>query len=77
MVALLWHWHLRLAQRGKDVTRFPSALASFAARAVRSGRRVYGQEKDKDVLSPLAQTRHRMKCAGHYWGQARRPRALR
>ena len=58
MVALSWKWCVRLSRRGKDVTRFPSAIATFAAKAVRSGRRVCGQEKGKDVLSPLAQRRH-------------------
>ena len=58
MVALAWKWCVRLAQKGKDVTRFPSAIATYAARAVKSGRRVCGQEKANDVLSPLAQ-RHR------------------
>ncbi len=58
MVALAWKWCVRLAEQGKDVTRFPSAIATFAARAVRSGRRLCGQEKAKDVLSPLAQRRH-------------------
>ena len=52
---LCWRWHLRLAQRGKDSTRFPTALATFAARAVRSGRRLAGMDRSKDVLSPLAQ----------------------
>src|SRR4051794_12926430 len=58
MVALAWRWTLRLAQRGKDATQFPTAIATFAARAVRAGRRLTGQEKAKDVLSPLAQRRH-------------------
>lgn len=58
MLALAWKWFLRLARKGKDATQFVSALASFAARAVRSGRRLCGQEKAKDVLSPLAQQRH-------------------
>jgi hypothetical protein len=58
MVALAWKWFIRLAQRGKDATRFPTTLATFAARAVRSGRRACGQEAAKDALSPLAQTRH-------------------
>jgi hypothetical protein len=58
MVGLSWKWFLRLVERGKDPTAFPTALASFAARAVRSGRRVAGQEKARDVLSPLAQARH-------------------
>jgi hypothetical protein len=57
MVALCWKWHLRLAERGKDSTRFPTALATFAARAVRSGRRLAGMDRSKDVLSPLAQQR--------------------
>jgi hypothetical protein len=57
MVALTWRWHLRLAERGKDAARFPTALATFAARAVRSGRRLAGMERTKDVLSPLAQQR--------------------
>ena len=58
MVALAWKWCVRLAQKGKDVSRFPSAVATFAARAVHSGRRLCGQENGKDVLSPLAQRRH-------------------
>jgi len=57
-VALAWKWFVRLARRGKDARRFPSVLASFAARAVRSGRRLCGQERSKDVLSPVAQQRH-------------------
>ncbi len=58
MVALSWWWFVRLERRGKDAARFPSTLASFAARAVNSGRRLTGQEKAKDVLSPSAQRRH-------------------
>jgi hypothetical protein len=58
VVALAWKWHLRLAERRKDATRFPATLATFAARAVRAGRRVCGQERAKDVLSPSAQRRH-------------------
>ena len=58
MIGLAWRWHLRLAERGKDATCFPTALASYAARAVRSGSRVAGQERANDVLSPIAQRRH-------------------
>ena len=58
MVALCWKWFVRLAARGKDATRFPSALATYAAHAVRSGRRVCGQERGRDALSPSAQRRH-------------------
>jgi hypothetical protein len=55
MIGLSWQWHLRLAEKGKDATLFPTALATYAARALRSGRRLCGQEKVNDVLSPLAQ----------------------
>jgi hypothetical protein len=58
VVALAWKWHLRLAERGKDATRFPLTLATFAARAVRAGRRVCGQERWRDVLSATAQRRN-------------------
>src|SRR5271166_4773165 len=57
MVALSWKWFVRLAQKGKDASEFTSALATFAARAVKSGRRLTGMEKTNDVLSPLTQTR--------------------
>src|SRR6202035_4894521 len=57
MVGLCWLWFVRLHQQGKDGTRFPGALASFAARHVRSGRKVCGQDKAKDVLSGIAQQR--------------------
>src|SRR5690348_10913630 len=59
MIGLAWRWHLRLAEKGKDATAFPTALASYAARAVRSGSRMAGQERANDVLSPIAQRRHR------------------
>jgi hypothetical protein len=57
MTGLCWRWFLRLAERGKDASRFPTALATFAARAVRCGRRLAGMERAKNVLSPLAQQR--------------------
>jgi hypothetical protein len=57
MVALAWKWHLRLAERGKDAAQFPTAIATFAARAVRCGRRLAGMDRAKDVLSPQAQQR--------------------
>jgi hypothetical protein len=57
MIALTWKWHCRLAERGKDAARFPTALATFAARAVRSGRRLAGMDRAKDVLSPSTQQR--------------------
>jgi hypothetical protein len=56
-VALTWKWFVRLAERGKNAAAFKSTLATFAARAVRCGRRICGQDKSKDVLSPRAQQR--------------------
>ena len=56
-VALAWQWFVRLTEQGKDASQFPSALADFAARRVHSGRRLCGQEKANDVLSPAAQRR--------------------
>src|SRR6202030_564053 len=58
MVALCWKSFVRLVLQGKDPAQFPSALARFAARAVCSGRRLCGQERAHDVLSPVAQRRH-------------------
>lgn len=57
-VALAWAWFCRLAQRGKDAAGFVTVLASYAARAVCCGRRVCGQERARDVLSPVAQKKH-------------------
>lgn len=55
VIGLCWRWFRRLAERNKDATQFPSALADFAVRAVRSGRRVCGQLRPNDVLSEVAQ----------------------
>jgi hypothetical protein len=57
-VALAWKWFVRLAEKGRDGTQFPMTLASYAAKAVRSGRRVCGQERARD-----AQQRHGF-CVG-------------
>lgn len=57
-VALAWRWLVRLAQRGKDAAKFVTTLASLAARAIWNGCRLCGQEKAKDVMSPLAQRNH-------------------
>jgi hypothetical protein len=59
VVAFAWLWFLRLAEQpAKDVTEFVSALATYAVRHVRSGRRLCGQERAREVLSPVAQHRH-------------------
>lgn len=57
-VALAWTWYRRLVERGKDVAHFKMAFIFLVTRAVKSGRRLTGQEKAKDVLSPSAQKRH-------------------
>ena len=58
MRGLAWKWYVAAVARGKDPARFVATLATYAARHVRSGRRLCGPEKGKDALSPLAQTRH-------------------
>ena len=58
MRALAWLWFPRLSEQGRDPLQFPSTLAVFAARAVKSGRRLTGQEKAQDVMSPRARQRH-------------------
>lgn len=56
-VALCWRWFVRLAERGKDAAQFASVLASFAARAVKSGRTLCGKLKSKDVMNEWTQQR--------------------
>jgi hypothetical protein len=58
MVALAWKSFVNCARNGKDATTFPMALARYAAQGVHNGRRLCGQEKIKDVLSPRAQQQH-------------------
>ena len=57
-VALAWRSYLRLVEQGKDPAQFVSRFAGYAARAVKRGRRVCGQEPGQEVLSPRAQARH-------------------
>ena len=63
VLALSWKWFKRLAQKGKDAREFASVLASYAARAVKCGRRITRQLKPHDVLSEVAQQRHGF-CVG-------------
>jgi hypothetical protein len=58
LTALCWSWLVRLAQQGRDGSRFVSALSAFAARQVWSGRRLSGGENSRDVLSGRARRRH-------------------
>jgi hypothetical protein len=55
VTAIAWKWFLRIKEQGKDIDEFVSAVATYAVKHVRSGRRLCGQEKAQDVLSPLAQ----------------------
>ena len=55
MIALAWKWFVTLEQRGKDPASFITALATLAARAVRSGRRLAAGEPAKDVFSSRTQ----------------------
>jgi hypothetical protein len=50
MIAMCWQWYRRLAEQGKDAALFPTMLVTFAARAVKSGRRLCGKESAKDSL---------------------------
>jgi hypothetical protein len=54
VVAIAWRWFLHITEQGKDVNDFVTTLADFAVRHVRSGRRLCGQERAKDALSPRA-----------------------
>lgn len=57
-VALAWKWFLRLHERGKDIGAFATVFVYLVARAAKSGRRLCGVERARDVMSPLAQARH-------------------
>jgi hypothetical protein len=57
-IALAWQWFLRLEERGKDATQFVSAIATYAVKAVKSGRRLAGMERAKDVMNGHTQYRH-------------------
>ncbi|MBL8794058.1 MAG: hypothetical protein JNM56_09135 [Planctomycetia bacterium] len=54
-VALAWQWHLRMAAQGKDARQFVSVLATFAARAAKSGRKLAGMNKAKDAMNERTQ----------------------
>lgn len=56
-IALAWKWYCRLLERGKNVWAFPIAFSWLVARAVKSGRRLCGQESATDVMSSVAQQR--------------------
>jgi hypothetical protein len=62
-IALAWRYFQRLHEQGRDISRFTMVFTYTVVRAVKSGRRLCGQEKARDVLSPTAQQRHRFKVA--------------
>lgn len=57
-VGLCWKWFVKAQAQGKNPVEFPTALARFAARAVRAGRTVCGSQRAKEVLSAVARHRH-------------------
>jgi hypothetical protein len=57
-VALAWKWFLRLDELGKDVNQFPMVFIYLVVKGVRSGRRLAGQERQRDILSKVAQVRN-------------------
>jgi hypothetical protein len=57
MVAFSWKWFVQLVERGKDPLAFVSRIADFAARHVRRGRRLHGQDTTRDAMSWVAQQR--------------------
>ena len=57
-VALAWKWFLRLHELGKDVNQFPMVFIYLVVKGVRSGRRLAGQERLRDILSKVAQVRN-------------------
>ncbi len=56
--SVVWLWLRRLAEKGRDGIAFIRSLSYLAARFVRSHRKITRSERAKDVLSPLAQSRH-------------------
>jgi hypothetical protein len=55
--AIAWAWYLRLVRRGRDPADFPVTFSLLVARSVASGRRLCGQERARDVMSPATQRR--------------------
>jgi hypothetical protein len=60
-VALGWRHFVALTRKGRHPERFVGTLALRCAQAVRAGRRLCGSEPARDVLSPAAMARHRVR----------------
>ena len=52
--ALAWKWCRRQWRQGKRPQDWAGAIATFAARAVRSGRKLTGMIRSKDALNEIA-----------------------
>jgi hypothetical protein len=74
-VALCWLWHRRLERAGRDSSPLIFAMTYFAARAVKSGRRLCGQESARDVMSPVCQHRRGFRV-GEFQDDSASPRDL-
>jgi hypothetical protein len=61
LIALAWLWFIRLAKRGKAVEDFVVTFCRLLTKAVKSGRKLAGMVKAKDVLNRHAQQRHGFK----------------
>jgi DNA-directed RNA polymerase specialized sigma24 family protein len=58
-LCVVWKWTLRMLEQHKDPREFPTAVATLAARHVRSGRKFAGGKLGKhDVHSRFAQARN-------------------
>jgi hypothetical protein len=58
VAAMAWKWFRNLAEKGKDATKFPIALARYICRAVRRGRRLCPQGRFRDAMNASVQYRH-------------------
>jgi hypothetical protein len=57
-VALCWQWFKRAVALGKDPATFVVTMATFAARKVRSGGTLCGQQPARDAMSLTARIKH-------------------
>jgi hypothetical protein len=55
--ALAWKWFVRLHERGKNIDEFAAHFVALVSKAVKSGRRLTGMVKLKDVMSERCQAK--------------------
>ena len=58
VIAIAWRAYSQLANQGRDVAPLLGKIVLFAARRVRSGGRLVGMNRVRDVMSPTARFRH-------------------